>query len=418
MGNTTYAVHIRNALDRTWAQPTFEALHNRNYRWLWLARLMASAGWQMAAVVQGWLVFELTGSAAALAWVSTASMAAMFFLSPYGGVLCDRVDKRLLLVWTRGGITVTALGLAILIALGIIQVWHIALAGLITGACHALMMPAQQTIISDMVPRESLLNAVSLNYISMGVMGIFAPSLSGLLIKVSGPQGVYFLMAAIYGLAIWAVMHLPKVDPEEVPHKSVWLDFREGLHHLRGQPLLITFLAIALAQVLFIMPYRAFMPKFSKDVMGFDATGLGLLMAAPGLGSLISSLVVASLGDYRGKGKLLLTTSIISGLMLSSLGLVRSFGPVMLALVLLGALTNATSVLDNTLVQSYSARAYRGRVMSVYMMMWGLNPVGTLPAGTLADLLGVQAVFVGQGLLMVLVLVTIGLVSRRLFRLD
>jgi predicted MFS family arabinose efflux permease len=161
--------------------------------------------------------------------------------------------------------------------------------------------------------------------------------------------------------------------------------------------------------VLFAMPYRTFMPKFAQDVMGMDASGLGILMAAPGLGGLVSSLGVASLGDFRGKGRLLLAAGVVVGVSLMLFGSSSSLAYVLLFLGVVGAANNACMVANNTLIQVNCETRLRGRVMSVYMMMWGLTPLGTMPAGIIADRLGVSSVIALQGGVLILIFLGIAL---------
>ena len=403
---------------RAWNRPMFDALHNKDYRWLWLARLAASAAYEMSAVAQGWLVFTLTGSALALSWVSTAGSASMFLLSAYGGILCDRMPKRDLLAWTRLGATIVTLVVTILIATDAIQLWHLAVSALITGTFYAFMMPAQQTIVSDLVDRDALLNAVSLNSISMGLTGIFGASLAGVLIALVGVEGVYALMVLAYVVALLAILKLPRIIPEATECRSVWADLSDGVRYLIGRPLLLALLMVTLSRVVLLMPYRTFMPKFSSDVMGFDSSGLGLLMAAPGAGSLLSSLVIASLGNLRGKAKLMVGACLVAGLALIGFGSTRSLAPALLVLALIGAASNAGMIANNTLLQTGADPAYRGRVMSVYMMMWGLTPLGTLPAGAVADQLGVPIVIIAQGVLLMATVSGIVFWRRRLLEMD
>ena len=138
----------RNALQRL---SMFEALRNRPFRWLWLGRLASSATFQMGSVAQGWLVYQLTGSAFALGWVGSGWSIANTLLSPWAGVLCDRVEKRTLLLWMRVAFVLTSLALALLIGGGAIQVWHVAVYSLFRGVLFAVAMPAQNAYLADLV---------------------------------------------------------------------------------------------------------------------------------------------------------------------------------------------------------------------------------------------------------------------------
>jgi MFS family permease len=160
------------------------------------------------------------------------------------------------------------------------------------------------------------------------------------------------------------------------------------------------------------------MPKYAQDVLGMDAAGLGFLMAAPGVGGLISSLATASLGDFRGKGRLLGAAGIAFGVALVLFANIPSLVPVLLLLAVVGAAGNACMVSTNCLLQVHAGERMRGRVMSVYMMTWGLMPLGTLPAGALADRAGVPLVVTLQGALLAAVFVLVGIFWTRLRRLE
>ena len=378
---------------------TFDALRNRDFRWLWFGRLASSATFEMGSVAQGWLVYQLTGSAFALGWVGAGWSISTLVLSLYGGAITDRVEKRYLLLWTRVGMLVNSVIVGLLISLGLIQVWHLAASSLFTGILFAFMMPAQQAIISDLVDEGTLLNAVSLNSVGMGLMGIFCASLAGLLIETVGVEGVYYTQALLYILAVYTIVKLPVTGAANNSGASVWADLKDGIRYLRVSPALLVLLGLGLVRVLFVMPYRTLMPAYTRDVLGFDASGLGMLMSATGAGALVSALLVCAAGDCRGKGKLLLLGGVIVGaalvLFVSIPGMVTTFAFV----ALIGAFNNVVMVMNNTLVQTHSDIAYRGRVLSVYMMLWGLTPLGTIPAGALADRFGVPIVVIVQGAL-------------------
>ncbi|MBC7236665.1 MAG: MFS transporter [Chloroflexi bacterium] len=381
---------------------TFTSLRNRDFRWLWLGRLASSATFEMSGVVQGWLVYYLTGSAFALGWVSAGWSVSTLVLSLYGGAVSDRVSKRALLLWTRVAMAVNSLLIGLLISLDVIQVWHLAASSLATGVLFAFMMPAQQAIISDLVDRETLLNANSLNAVGMGLMGIFSASLAGQLIETVGPAAVYYVMTAAYIGAVFTIIKLPDIGPVHLSRGTIWVDLMEGIGYLKRTPILLTLLGLGLVRVLFAMPYRTLMPAFARNNMGLDARGLGLLMASPGLGGLLSSLFLCSQGNPPEKGRILLGSGIGMGLALLIFPQVRLLGLTLVFLALSGALNNVAMVMNSTLLQAHADAVYRGRVLSVYMMLWGLTPLGTLPAGFLADKVGVPPVIAAQGIMVVL----------------
>ena len=404
---------------RTWQwASTFDSLRNRDFRWLWLGRVAASATMSMGMVAQGWLVYELTGSGAALGWVSSGWSISMLFLSLFGGVLSDRIQKRKLMFWARAGSVINTLLLALLIGGGFVRIWLLMASSLLSGALFSIMMPAQQAITAELVDEETLLNAVSLNSIGMGVMGILGSSSSGFLIECFGVEAVYYAMGAFSLLATLTALKLPATGGTDVPFRSVWRDLFNGLSYIGHRRALPVILGLTLARALLAMPYRTLMPKFATDVLGLDASGLGLLMAGPGIGSLISALAVASLGDFRRKGRLLLVAGIVLGICLVAFVNVPTFALVVAFLILVGATGNACMVVNNTLLQANVDDEFRGRVMSVYMLMWGFSPLGTIPAGALSDLLGVRFVVTLQGILFAAIFLWIMLFRPEIRRME
>jgi len=387
------------AISRFWrSNPAFESLHNADFRWFWWGRLAASATMQMNTVAQGWLVYQLTGSGFALGWVGAGGSIATLTLSLYGGVLSDRFEKRQILLWTRAAMVLSSLTLGILISTGAIQVWHIAVGALFQGILSALMMPAQNAIMSDIVGRDLLLNAISLSSVGMALMGIIAASFAGFMIEAVGVEMVYYGNALLYIGALFTISHLPFTGASDNTRSSVWQDLGHGVRYLCSREALMALLGLALVRVLFAMPYSTLMPKYARDVLNFDARGLGLLSAAPVVGGMISALRLASLkGSFRGKGRLLLGAGLLMGSSLMVFGLSRNMVMALLALVVVGYANNSCMVSNQTLMQTNCIDRFRGRVLSVYTMTWGLTPLGTLPAGALADRWGVPPVLIAQG---------------------
>ncbi|MHB0857149.1 MAG: MFS transporter [Anaerolineae bacterium] len=395
----------------------FGALRNPYFRWLWLGGLAASATFQMSNVAQGWLVYQITGSALALGWVSSGWSIAMMLFSLYGGVISDRAEKRRLLIWTRCGLAFLVLATAILISLGSIRIWHLVVGSTLSGILFAFMVPAGQAYLCEVVDRPTLLNAVSLNAIGMAIMGIVGSWAAGLLTEAVGVAAVYYAIAACHLANAVAMMRLPPARAT-VLSGSPWADLKEGVRYLQHEPVIIGLIGLALARVLFGIPYVTFMPKFVQEVLSADASGLGLLLAATGAGGLVSALTVASLGDYRRKGLLLLVSGACMGICLILFTRSRAILPAALSLVLVGASANVSMVTVETLIQATAGDRFRGRIMSMYMMVFGLMPLGTVPAGLVADSLGVPAVVAVQGAVLALLFVGVGVLWPHMRKLE
>ena len=396
----------------------FDSLHSRDFRWFWLARLAQSASMEMGSVAQGWLVYQLTGSALALGWVASARSIARLVLSLYGGALADRLQKRQVLIWARAAMLVNVLAIAILILTGVVQVWHLIAYSFFSGVISALMMPAQKAYLAQLVDRKTLLNAVSLTFASMGLMGVFGASLAGFMIEWVGAEAVYFIIAAFYAGAVLALGRLPRDDVTHSGTTSVWRDLREGVRYLKLRPVILPLLAIVVVRVILGWSYSTLLPVYASSVLQLGARGLGLLSAAPSIGSLLCSLALASVGDFRGKGKVLLIAGCVMGLSIASFSNARYFAPAFFGLLLVGAGHRGMIISSQTLIQVNSEPAYRGRIMAMYMMGLGLVPLSTLPAGLMADAWGVPVTLTLQGGLMAVVFIALWLSRSKVRYLE
>ena len=397
---------------------TFSSLENSNYRWYWLSTTASFAAMQMQMVVRGWLVYDLTDSALALGLVSAGAGAFIILFSLYGGVVADRFDKRNLYIITQAVTGIATLAIAVLISTGVIALWHLILASIVNGFVLAFNLPVRQAIIPELVEQPQIMNAVALGSGSMNLNRVVAPALGGVLVGVMGIDGVYYLMVAFYAISVALLF---KVAPLRVPPRdsraTFHSDIGEGFRYLRRNSILLGLLTIAIVPIVFGMPYQMLMPIFAVDVLDVGASGLGYLMAATGIGALVGSIFVASLGDFRHKGGLLLVSSAVFGIFLILFANSGSFYLSLFFLLGVGAANSSYMAVNNTLLQINVEDRMRGRIMSMYMMTIGLFPLGVLPAAAIAEAVGVSLpVWVG-GAVIVLFTLAISLIRPTLRRL-
>jgi MFS family permease len=391
-----------------------EALENRHFRWYWLGRLTSLAAFQMDGVAQGWLTYALTGSAMSLGWISAARSLSLLLFSLYGGALSDRLQKRRILIAIRWIRLISHLVIAILISVDAIQVWHLAVRSLLSGVLLAIIMPAERAIVPELVDRQTLLNAFALSSIATGLMGMFAAWVAGLLIDTAGIAVVYYAIVVFHLLTALLVARLPASARAPLDTQSLWRSLFKAVQYVSGQPILPGLLGLALATTLFGRPYSTLMPPFAQEVMGFGASGLGLLTAAPQLGSLLSALAMASLGRFQAKGKLLLAAGLLWGIALLCFGNAQFLPIVVISLVVAGAASNTCFVTTQALLQVNADTRFHGRVMSLQIMMSGLALLGTLPASAVADWQGVPVAVSVLGLLLALAFLGIAVARPQL----
>ena len=396
----------------------FAPLRNRPFLLYWCANLAAFNGIQMSIVARGWLVYNLTESATSLGLVAAAFGVPMLLVSFYGGALSDRVSKRNLVLVTQAAGVIILSAIATLITVDAVRFWHLMVSAFLTGILFALALPAQQAMVVELVGSDQMLSAVALGAMGMNCCRIGSPALAGVLVKLIGISGAYWVVVASNLLSIAFNLYLPE-GAKRAPGQSAGIakDIVDGLRFVRGNTVVMILLASSMAIVLLAMPYQNLMPVFAKSVFQGGETGLGLLLSAIGVGALIGSMCAGSLGRIRRQGIVMLISGVSFGLFLVLFSMTRLLP---LAIVLLAVATFGSSiffVLANTLLLSSTPKEYVGRVMSLFMMTWGLQPVGSLPAAVLADRFGAPLAVAFGGIASTLFLLAMTLGPERTRRL-
>ena len=388
----------------------------RDYRLLWSGTVITQMGQWMQQVAIGWLVLDLTNSPAFLGLVGFARGLPMLFLALPAGVLADRVDRRKLLMWFQASGALVAIVLAALVLFDWIRPWHVIVLSIFGGGVMAFIAPTRQAMVPGAVPRELMANAIAMNSAGQNATRIVGPSLAGVLISAVG-TGVCFVAQAV-GF-VWALvtsfqLRVPPVVQQRA-RASVRENIADGLGYIRSSTTLSGLMIMAAIPILLAQPYMQMMPVFARDVLGVGSSGLGLLMAANGLGALVGVLLYGAYGHrVRQQGMFQVVTAAGFGLILALFAVSPWFSLSLVLVALTGGVSSVYMAANNTIIQLTVDDAYRGRVMSVYMMTWGMMPFGTLPMGILSDLFGAPAAVAGQALISTAVVL---LVAQRLPRL-
>ena len=390
---------------------TFDSLKEPSYRWLWLGMLGSFAGMQMQMLARGWLVVDkLDGSALDLGIVTSSNGLPLLILSLFGGVISDRFPKRNLLIITQSCNGLIALLVALLIVTDRVQIWHMIVAAILTGTVFAFNMPGRQSLIPELVSREKLSNAVALNSAGMNLNRIIAPGIAGILVAVIGLGGVYFMIVACYAFAAFTMLMVRPTRPSTPPRTtSIIQDLKAGLRYAKNEPRISSLLLLALVPLLFAHPYQALLPVFAKSVLGIESDGLGFLMGAVGVGAVSGTLVLASLSGTRNKGLKMIALLVVFGLALILFARSGSFYLSLPALFLVGVGSMGYNALNHTLLLTTSTPEMRGRVTSIYMMSFGIMPLGVFPMTAAADAIGPPNALTigGAGLVLITLLVVL-----------
>ena len=250
-------------------------------------------------------------------------------------------------------------------------------------------MPGRQSLIPELVSKDKLSNAVALNSAGMNLNRIIAPGIAGILVAVIGLGGVYFMIVACYAFAAFTMILVRPTRPTTPPRTTSMLqDLKAGLHYARNDPRISSLLLLALVPLLFAHPYQALLPVFAKSVLGVESDGLGFLMGAVGVGAVSGTLVLASLSGSRNKGLKMIALLVVFGLALVLFARSGSFYLSLPALFLVGVGSMGYNALNHTLLLTTSTPEMRGRVTSIYMMSFGIMPLGVFPMTAAADAIG------------------------------
>jgi MFS family permease len=375
----------------------FSSLAHTTFRRYWIGLFLSNIGTWMQVVAQGWLVLRLSDSALVLGLVGFAGSIPTLLLAPLAGVAADRADRRKLLIAMQSLQMACAFTLAAAVGFRFASVPLVAAVAIVNGLANALTMPSHQSLFLDLVGREDLMNAISLNSMQFNLSRVIGPMVAGFAIAAFGETACFVLNGISYLAVIAALAVLPSLRRRRGTSRGAWVDVRIGIRFARRQPLILPLLAIAAALAIFGTPAVTLAPLFARELLHVGPRGLGGMLSAVGLGAAGSALLLASQGDFQRKGRAVVAAAFGFALSLVGLGLSRSYPLSLACLAVLGASMSSSASLINTLLQTSAPDRLRGRVISLYALAWlGLVPLGNLQAGAVAERFGAAAaLFVG-----------------------
>ena len=380
--------------------------------------IVLMGGMQMQMLARGYLVYEITGSASLLGIVAAGSAFPMLTLALFGGAIADRVERKKLIQIGQLIVGVLVLLVGVSIAMDWIQWYHLLAASVIQGAVWALTMPARQALIPQIVGPEKITNAMALNSAGMSAMTLAAPAVAGGLYALAGPETVYFVITAL-SLAAMGLTSLIKTPEQSgaTRKRPLMNEIGEGLSYIRGNSLVLVLLIVGLATTLLSAPFMSLLPIFVVDVYNRGPESMGLLVAIMGAGALVGSLAVAAMGAWR-RGLLLMVGAFSTGIALALVAAIPYYTAATVIMLLMGLGDAGRRTINMGLIMEVSDNRYRGRVMSVFMMNFGLMPLSVLPAGLAADIIGERAVMGILGIGLIAVAACILVTQKRLRELD
>jgi len=361
------------------------------------------SGMNMMIVLRGYLVYDLTRSEFALSMVMLGVALPMLVIAPIGGVIADRIDRRALMIWAQAAVTLLNLINTVLIIAGVVEFWHLMVLSCLSGVAFSFNMPARQAAIPNLVPRDLLMNAMSLGSSAMNATRIIAPAVGGLLIAPIGIGGGFAVLTALYAVSVVFSLWLPKMPAmKREVRVTMFSDLSGGFSFIKGHHLVMGLLLLGTVPAIFMMPYQTLLPVFAEDVWEVGAVGLGVLQAIGGVGGLAGGLIVANMDRHPRKGRIMFIAAMSTGVFLIAFALSPAFGIALPMLAMVGLSSMVFMTVNNTVITSVIPDHVRGRVMSVLMMSFGLMPLGAVPASIAAAYIGTPAVVaIGGAMMMV-----------------
>ena len=391
----------------------FSALRHRDFRLFLSGQLVSQCGTWVQTVAQGWLVLQLTDSALMVGLVTALGSLPILLFTLYGGVVADRVDKRRFVILLQSGMLVEALALAVLTHQGWITVHLVMALASFYGLLSAFEVPTRQSLVSEIVGKDDLMNAIALNSSAFNVARVIGPSIAGALIATVGLAACFYLNAASY-LAVLAGLVLMRVQRPAVPHRAPALGaLKEGFGYIFGNPWPRALVTIVAGFTVFGSSFLPMMPVYARDVLGLDADGYGAILSVIGLGAASGAIGMAATGARIRSGRVVIVTFAMFGVVLASGGYAPGFWAAMALFTMAGCLMAVNGILANTMLQLEAPDRLRGRVMGFYsFVVLGMAPFGAFQAGWVSEHYGVRVSYALGGLACVILAGAMGYVTR------
>ena len=398
----------------------FSALRYSNFRWFWINGAAQAMAQGMQFLVLGLLVLDITGSSIQLGLVVFAYGIPNLAFAMLGGIIADRSNRLRLLISTRLVVSVLVLALAILKITDLVEIWHVYAIMFLLGTVQALNMPARMALVADLVERQDMMNAVALHTMVNQTGQIIGPAMAGGIIELVGIGPTLMVNAGLYLVGIvflLLIRDLPLRAP--APKATLLGDLQAGLQCIRSTPVLYTIIGIAVAFAFFGMSHRQVLPAFTKGVLDVGAGGTGLLLLGAGLGSLLGSLILVSLGDFRRKTWLLMGSVLLLGVVL----ILFAWSPWYWASWIIFFFVGVMSFgffwpLATTLIQLNVPPELRGRVLSVLQLAPAVHYLGALPLSVAAEVISWPVAITGGAAMTIVVALWLGIWRPVLRRLE
>jgi MFS family permease len=388
----------------------FSALKHKNFRYFWIGMWISATGTWMQNIAQPWLAYKLTNSPFLLSLIGALQFTPILLFSLFAGAFIDKFPKKTILIFTQSASLITTLILAILAWTGSIQYWHILIMATVLGFINTLDMPARQSFVIELVAKEDLMNAIALNSAVFNMSRIIGPAVAGIVMGYWGVATCFFANSISFGAVIISLLFIKPLEIEKTSPKEehIFAAIKDGLKYIYSHEILFTALLVMAVIGTFAANFSVLVPVFSVQILNQEETGFGFLMSFMGVGSFLGAMLIAALSRSGPKKFVLLIVPLIIGVFLIITGFTSVYFVTGIFLGATGFFFVMFTSSVNSAMQLNSSNEYRGRVMSLYSLVFaGTTPLGNLYAGVIADRYNARISFAACGGIIFLLMIPI-----------
>jgi len=364
------------------------------------------------------LAWELTDSTLALGYTSLLAAIPMVVISPFGGAIADRIDRRTLILVGQAGIAASELAIFALLATGRLAFAHLLVGSFVLGCLIPLIMPARMALVVALVGKRGLTRAMALSSGGMQTMRIVAPALAGFLVAPIGLEGAYAVGVAAYATAFLCVLRVEAPPMPARPVATMWADVSYGLRYVREHRTVAVMLLFGILPMFLAWPFQSLLVVFADEVWHVGERGFGALQAAAGVGGVLGAWILAVRGEASERLRLMVISAVAFAAFLVLFARSPSFGLALGFVLVADVFASMFGTLNNTAIQILIPESVRGRISGFLMMSFGLAPLGTLPMTAAAERVGAPAAVTGAALLLLLAVAVFLLASPSLRGVD
>ncbi|TWH48000.1 MFS transporter [Sporomusa sp. KB1] len=407
-------MNITNGAKNKFNNP-FISLKHKNFRYYWIGMCVSLIGTWMQNIAQPWLAYTLTNSPFLLSLIGILQFTPMLLLSLFAGVIIDKSSKKKILIVTQSASLIITLILAILVWTGKIQYWHILVMATALGIVNTIDMPSRQSMVIELVGEEDLMNGIALNSMAFNLARIIGPAIAGLVMGYAGIAVCFFINAISFAAVLISLFFI-KIKPVERKPKNntnVLEEIKDGLRYIyHKDSLLYTVVVLAIIGT-FAPNFNVLVPVFAKEILKQNEAGFGILMSFLGLGSFLGAMFIATLSKSGPQKFVIYIVPLIVGIALIITGYTNAYLVTGILLSITGFFFIAFTSSANSTLQLNSSNEYRGRVMSIYTLVFsGTTPFGNLYAGLFAEHFNARVGFVACGAIIIMLMIPLFIYKR------